>query len=363
MSKLFEPIEIRGIEIKNRSWVSPMCQYSCDDGFANNWHLVHLGSRAVGGAGLVMSEAAAVEPEGRISPWDLGIWKDEHIKPLKDITKFISDQDSIPAIQLAHAGRKASTKRPWQGRGRIETKDGGWIPKGPSSIPFDEESQIPSELSSEEINEITTNFVKAAERSVEGGFKCIELHLAHGYLVHEFFSPISNIREDNHGGSLDNRTSFGVEIAKKIRQKIGKNIPIFARISVTEYHPDGWDIESSVILSKKLKQAGVDLIDCSSGGNYFDQEIELKKGYQVPLSKSIKSQAEILTGTVGLITENDHAEEILNNNEADAIFLGRELLRNPYWSLYSQEDIKAWPLQYQRSFESIGNIKYVRKND
>ena len=215
MSKLFEPIEIRGIEIKNRSWVSPMCQYSCDDGFANNWHLVHLGSRAVGGAGLVMSEAAAVEPEGRISPWDLGIWKDEHIKPLKDITKFISDQDSIPAIQLAHAGRKASTKRPWQGRGRIETKDGGWIPKGPSSIPFDEESQIPSELSSEEINEITTNFVKAAERSVEAGFKCIELHLAHGYLVHEFFSPISNIREDNHGGSLDNRTSIGVEIAKK----------------------------------------------------------------------------------------------------------------------------------------------------
>ena len=361
MSKLFDPIKIRGEEIKNRSWVSPMCQYSCEDGFANNWHMVHLGSRAVGGAGLVMSEAAAVEPEGRISPWDLGIWKDEHIEPLKEITKFISEQGSTPAIQLAHAGRKASTKRPWQGRGKIESKDGGWIPKGPSSIPFDDESQEPVELTIEEINDIKSKFVDSAQRSIEAGFKCIELHLAHGYLVHEFFSPISNIREDSYGGTIENRTSFGVEIAKEIRKKIGDKIPVFARISVTEYHPNGWDIESSILLSKKLREVGVDLIDCSSGGNYSDQKIKLEKGYQVPLSKSIKEGAEILTGTVGLISDNSHAEKILSNNEADAIFLGRELLRNPYWSLYSQADINAWPLQYQRSFEGTGKIKYIRE--
>ena len=351
MSKLFDPIKIRGEEIKNRSWVSPMCQYSCEDGYANNWHMVHLGSRAVGGAGLVMSEAAAVEPEGRISPWDLGIWKDEHIEPLKEITKFISEQGSTPAIQLAHAGRKASTKRPWQGRGKIESKDGGWIPKGPSSIPFDDESQEPIELTIEEINDIKSKFVDSAQRSIEAGFKCIELHLAHGYLVHEFFSPISNIREDSYGGTIENRTSFGVEIAKEIRKKIGDKIPIFARISVTEYHPNGWDIESSILLSKKLREVGVDLIDCSSGANYSEQEIKLKPGYQVNLSQQIKNQANILTGAVGLITEPKHADLILESKEADAIFMAREYLRNPYWALYAEKNKESWPLQYQRSID------------
>jgi 2,4-dienoyl-CoA reductase-like NADH-dependent reductase (Old Yellow Enzyme family) len=360
MSKLFQPIKIRGEEIKNRSWVSPMCQYSCEDGLANNWHMVHLGSRAVGGSGLVMTEAAAVVPEGRISPWDLGIWKDEQIKPLKEITKFIKDQNSTPAIQIAHAGRKASTKRPWDGRGKLTKKDGGWIPKGPSSIPFDNESQTPTELSSEEIQNIIKSFVKAAERSIEAGFRCIELHMAHGYLAHEFFSPISNKRDDYYGGNIENRTIFGVEIAKKVRETIGTEIPLFVRISVTEYHKDGWSIDSSIALSKMLKDAGVDLIDCSSGGNYSEQSIKLEPGYQVPLSKAIKSNAKILTGTVGLITKEKHAEEILQNQEADAIFLGRELLRNPYWSLYSQNEIKAWPVQYQRSFENTDKIKYIR---
>ena len=361
MSKLFQPIKIRGEEIKNRSWVSPMCQYSCEDGFANNWHMVHLGSRAVGGSGLVMTEAAAVTPEGRISPWDLGIWKDEQINPLKEITKFIKEQNSTPAIQIAHAGRKASTKRPWDGRGKITENDGGWTPKGPSAIPFDNQSEVPEELSSYEIQETIKSFVKAAERSIEAGFRCIELHMAHGYLAHEFFSPISNTRKDNHGGNIENRTFFGVDIAKKVREKIGNKIPLFVRISVTEYHKDGWTIDSSIALSKMLKKVGVDLIDCSSGGNYSEQSIKLEPGYQVALSKAIKSNAEILTGAVGLITEDNHAENILQNEEADAIFLGRELLRNPYWSLYSQNEIKAWPLQYQRSFENIDKIKYIRE--
>ena len=257
MTKLFKSIQIRGEKIKNRSWVSPMCQYSSKDGYANNWHMVHLGSRAVGGSGLVMTEAAAVEPEGRISPWDLGIWKDEHIDALKNITDFIKEQNSTPAIQLAHAGRKASTKRPWEGRGRIDKKDGGWIPKAPSPISFDQESQIPSELTIKEIEEIIGNFVKAAERSIEAGFRCIELHLAHGYLAHEFFSPISNTREDNFGGNFENRTIFGVEISKRIREKIGEEVPILARISSTEYHNNGWDIGSSIKLAKMLKKAGV----------------------------------------------------------------------------------------------------------
>ncbi|MAR37871.1 MAG: oxidoreductase [Chloroflexi bacterium] len=361
MTKLFKSIQIRGEKIKNRSWVSPMCQYSSKDGYANNWHMVHLGSRAVGGSGLVMTEAAAVEPEGRISPWDLGIWKDEHIDALKNITDFIKEQNSTPAIQLAHAGRKASTKRPWEGRGRIDKKNGGWIPKAPSPISFDQESQIPSELTIKEIEEIIGNFVKAAERSIEAGFRCIELHLAHGYLAHEFFSPISNTREDNFGGNFENRTIFGVEISKRIREKIGEEVPILARISSTEYHNNGWNIGSSIKLAKMLKKAGVDLIDCSSGGNYSEQIMKLSPGYQVPFSKKIKSESGILTGAVGLITETKQAEEILEKGEADAIFLGRELLRNPYWNLYSQENVEAWPVQYQRSFESFDKIKYVRK--
>ena len=362
MSKLFEPIKIREETRRNRAWVSPMCQSSSEDGFSNNWHMVHLGSRAVGGAGLVMTEAAAVEPEGRISPWDLGIWKDEHISGLKEITDFIISQGSTPAIQIAHAGRKASTKRPWQGRGKILTEDGGWVPKGPSAIAFDEESQVPEEISNDEVKKIINKFVLGAQRSVEAGFQCIELHLAHGYLAHEFFSPISNTREDEYGGNFDNRTIFGVEIAKEIRKTIGENIPLIARLSVTEYHDDGWDIESSVKLSKKLKDVGVDMIDCSSGGNYSDQKIDLAPGYQVPLSKNIKEKTEILTGTVGLITEKKHAEKILAKGEADVIFLGRELLRNPYWSLYAEGQIEKWPVQYQRSFEGSNKINYIREN-
>lgn len=350
MSKLFEPIQIRDENIKNRAWVSPMCTYSSEDGMANDWHLVHLGSRAMGGAGLVMMEATAVSPEGRISPWDMGIWKDDHIIPMKKITNFITNSNSTPAIQLAHAGRKASTNRPWMGGGNIDRVSGGWKPVAPSEIPFSKKSLVPKELTLNEISKIIDDFVNASKRAVEAGFKVIELHFAHGYLVHEFLSPISNSREDSYGGNFDNRTLLAKSIASKVREAIGDDIPIFARLSVTEYFPgNGWDTNSSVKLSDDLKSCGVDLIDCSSGANYAEQQIELKPGYQVGLSEAIKNKVDILTGAVGLITEYEHAEEILNNNQADAIFMAREYLRNPYWALNVEQNKDSWPLQYQRS--------------
>jgi len=350
MSKLFEPIQIRDENIKNRAWVSPMCTYSSEDGMANDWHLVHLGSRAMGGAGLVMMEATAVSPEGRISPWDMGLWKDDHIIPMRKITNFITNSDSTPAIQLAHAGRKASTNRPWSGGGNIDISSGGWEPVAPSKIPFSEKSLIPNELNSNDISKIIDDFVNASQRAIEAGFKIIELHFAHGYLIHEFLSPISNSREDSYGGNFNNRTLLAKTIARKVRDAVGDDVPIFARLSVTEYFPgNGWDTNSSIKLSESLKSCGVDLIDCSSGANYSEQKIELKPGYQVGLSEAIKNQVDILTGAVGLITEYEHAEEILNNNQADAIFMAREYLRNPYWALNAEQNKDSWPLQYQRS--------------
>ena len=353
MSRLFSSITIRGQEIKNKCWVSPMCQYSSEDGFSNNWHLVHLGSRAAGGAGLVMTEAAAISPEGRISPNDLGIWKDEHIEGLLKITNFIKDMNSIPAIQIAHSGRKGSTHKPWEGGYSVSDNEGGWRPVGPSPIPFDNNSVTPKELSVSEIKDLEIKFADSAKRSENAGFKCIELHMAHGYLVHEFLSPISNKRQDNYGGSFDNRIRFALNIVKKVRDAISENTLLLVRISATDYADNGWDENQSVELSKKFKDLGVDLIDCSSGGNYSEQEIVAEPNYQVSFSKKIKKEADILTGAVGLITEPNQAEKILTDNEADVIFMGRELLRNPYWPLNAIKEIDGDsnpPNQYLRSF-------------
>ena len=353
MSRLFSSITIRGQEIKNKCWVSPMCQYSSEDGFSNNWHLVHLGSRAAGGAGLVMTEAAAISPEGRISPNDLGIWKDEHIEGLLKITNFIEDMNSIPAIQIAHSGRKGSTHKPWEGGYSVSDNEGGWRPVGPSPIPFDNNSVTPKELSVSEIKDLEIKFADSAKRSENAGFKCIELHMAHGYLVHEFLSPISNKRQDNYGGSFDNRIRFALNIVKKVRDAISENTLLLVRISATDYADNGWDENQSVELSKKFKDLGVDLIDCSSGGNYSEQEIVAEPNYQVSFSKKIRKEADILTGAVGLITEPYQAEKILTDNEADVIFMGRELLRNPYWPLHAMKEMDGDnipPNQYLRSF-------------
>jgi len=354
MSNLFSEIIIRGQQIKNKCWVSPMCQYSSDDGFSNNWHLVHLGSRAAGGAGLVMTEAAAISPEGRISPSDLGIWKDDHIDGLINITNFIKEMKSVPAIQIAHSGRKGSTKKPWeQKKYAVSINDGGWLPVGPSAIPFDSESVTPKELSIDEITDLENKFADSAIRAEKAGFKCIELHMAHGYLVHEFLSPISNKRQDDFGGKLENRMRFAINIVEKVRNVISKNMILLVRISATEYANNGWDLDQSIELCKNFKNLGVDLIDCSSGGNFFKQEINAEPNYQVKFSKAIRKEADILTGAVGLITEPVQAEKILKDNEADIIFMGRELLRNPYWPLNSMKELDGNnfpPNQYLRSF-------------
>lgn len=355
MSKLFEPIEIRGQWIKNRAFVAPMCQYSADDkdGKPTSWHMVHLGSRAVGGAGLVMFEATAVTPQGRISPQDLGIWSDDHVEEYKKISDFISSQGSTPAIQLAHAGRKASHDVPWAGGGALDENQSGWDISAPSPLAYDKSHPIPQELTIQEIRSITGSFANAARRSLEANIKVIEVHFAHGYLLSEFHSPLSNQRTDIYGGSFENRIRFSIEIVDAIRAVIPESVPLFVRLSSTEYVDGGWNIEDSVLLSKELKLHGVDLIDCSSGGNSPDQEMSVYPGYQVPFAHQIRENSDILTGAVGLITDPHQAENILASEQADAIFLGRELLRNPYWPLYAQQTLDSsstsWKDQYSRA--------------
>ena len=354
MSILFSPLKIRGLEVKNRCWVSPMCQYSSEDGFANDWHFVHLGTRAVGGAGLVMTEAAAVSPEGRISPSDLGIWKDEQIQQLKRITNFLKQQNCVSAIQLAHSGRKGSTKKPWENSENMVTQnDGGWTPVAPSPIAFDHQSDTPKELSIEEINELVSCFVKAAERAESAGFECIEIHMAHGYLAHEFLSPISNKREDEYGNNLKGRMKFPLDIIREIKKVISDKIILLVRISATDYVENGWDLNQSIEFCSELKNLGVDLIDCSSGGSSPAQKINPEPNYQVPFSSKIRKETGIKTGSVGLITDSQQAEEILKYNHSDVIFLGREFLRNPYWPLKAKNELDGEiiaPNQYKRSF-------------
>ena len=328
---LFSPLQIRGIEFKNRVVVSPMCQYSCKDGFATDWHLVHLGSRAVGGAALVIAEATAVEARGRISPGDLGIWKDEHIPALARITSFIRAEGSVPGIQVAHSGRKGSTARPWEGTGYVTPENYGWLPVAPSPVPFNDTDPAPAELSRADIQTIVAAFADATRRALDAGFEVIEIHGAHGYLVHEFLSPLSNKRSDEYGGSFENRIRFCLETTRAVRAVWPGRLPLFLRISATDWVEGGWTPEESVELARSVKPLGVDLIDCSSGGAVPYAKINPLSGYQVPFAEQIRRKAGILTGAVGMITEATQADALIREGKADMVLLARELLRDPYW--------------------------------
>ena len=352
MALLFEPLRIRNITFKNRLVVSPMCQYSSEDGFANDWHLVHLGSRAVGGAALVLSEAAAVTPAGRISPGDLGIWKDEHIPFLQRISEFIEKQGSVPGIQLAHAGRKASHEVPWLGGAALKQTEGGWQTIAPSALPYASDEPAPVAMTLQEIRACIQHFTQAASRALAAGFKVIEIHAAHGYLLNEFLSPLSNQRTDAYGGSLENRCRLLLQIVHAIRKVIGFNLPLFVRISATDWVPGGWILEDSVALCRVLKEASVDLIDCSTGGNSPEQQIPTGPLYQVPFATAIKKETGILSGAVGIITQAREAEAILQDSSADMIFMAREFLRDPYFPLHAAKELGAdigWPVQYERA--------------
>lgn len=352
MTNLFSPIKIKNVQLKNRIILSPMCQYSCEDGFANDWHLVHYGSRAVGGAGAIISEAIAVCPEGRISPNDLGIWKDKHIPYLKRITNFIEKQGSIPGIQLAHAGRKASKPRPWQddnAQGKVAI---GWQCYAPSAIPFQDGDSVPAEMSIKEIKKTIQYFQDAAKRARQAGFKLIELHAAHGYLINEFLSPVSNKRTDEYGGNFENRIRFLLQIIDAVSKVWPETHPLFLRISTTEWQEGAWSINDSIKLAEIVKSMGVDLIDCSTGGNIAGVKIPTKPLYQVEFAASIKNATGILTGTVGLITTPTEANSIIVENKADVVLLGRELLRDPYFPLRAATELGmeiSWPNQYRRA--------------
>ncbi|MFD1140239.1 NADH:flavin oxidoreductase/NADH oxidase [Larkinella insperata] len=353
MPDLFSPITIRSIPFRNRIVVSPMCQYSSEDGFANDWHLVHLGSRAVGGAGLIITEATAVSPEGRISPDDLGIWKDEHIANLKRITAFLEAHGAVPGIQLAHAGRKASHNRPWDG-GKMIAPDAerGWQTVAPSPIPFVPAETKPLELDADGIEKVYADFVAATRRALEAGFKVIELHGAHGYLLHEFLSPLSNQRTDQYGGSFENRIRFLLELLERVQTVWPKEYPLFVRISATDWTEGGWTAEDSVALAAILKEKGVDAIDCSTGGNVAGAKIPLGPGYQVQFAEKVKKEAGILTGAVGLITTAEQANEIITSGQADFVLLAREFLRDPYFPIHAAQELGAemkWPSQYERA--------------
>ena len=354
MSHLFEPFHLRSITFRNRIGIAPMCQYSYDDGFSNDWQLVHLGSRAVGGAGLVFAEATAVEAIGRITPADLGIWKDEHIEPLERVAQVIASHGAVPGIQIAHAGRKAGTARPWDGGKTLSDEAGGWEPVGASAVPFADGYRVPHELTVTEIRDIQAKFVEAAKRALASGFKVLELHAAHGYLIHSFFSPISNQRNDQYGGSLDNRLRFLIETTRQVRAVWPESLPLFVRISATDWVDGGWSLDDSVQLSRRLAAEGVDLIDVSSGGNSPLQRIPGGPGYQVPHSEAIRTQAAIATAAVGSITQATHADEIIRNGRADLVLIGRESLRNPYWPIdaareLGQAEAMPRPDQYKRA--------------
>jgi 2,4-dienoyl-CoA reductase-like NADH-dependent reductase (Old Yellow Enzyme family) len=352
MSKLFTPFRLRGLEFRNRVFVSPMCQYSSPGGLPTDWHFVHLGSRAVGGAGLVMTEASAVSPDGRISPDDAGIWSDAHAASWERIAHFVREQGACPAMQLAHAGRKASTQVPWAGSGPVPASAGGWQPMGPSPIPFDSKSVAPREMTVGEIDAVVEEFAAAARRALVAGFEVVEIHSAHGYLLHEFLSPISNTRTDEYGGSLENRMRFTLRVARAVRDVIPSGTPLFVRLSVTDWVEHGWDLPQSIELSKRLKVAGADLIDCSSGANVADAKIPVGPGYQVPFAEAIRRDADIATGAVGMITAPEQAEEIIAGGKADVVLLAREMLRDPYWPLHAAKvlgDKVAPPKQYGRA--------------
>ena len=353
MPGLFDPLAIRGINFANRVFVSPMCQYSSDDGYASDWHLVHLGSRAVGGAGLVLTEATAVLPEGRISPQDLGIWADGHIEMLSRIVRFIHEQGSIAGMQLAHAGRKASTSRPWEGHDAVPESEGGWKKVvAPSALAFSETYPMPQALTLDGIQEVVSAFAAAARRACQAGFRVVEIHAAHGYLIHEFLSPLSNQREDDYGGSFENRTRLCREVVAAVRSVWPKELPLFLRLSATDWVENGWNIDESVELAGTLKAMGVDLIDCSSGGNVPHAKIPVGAGYQAAFAERIRHEAEMMTGAVGMITSPVQAEHVIRTGQADAVIVAREFLRDPYWPLRAARELEqpiAWPVQYLRA--------------
>jgi 2,4-dienoyl-CoA reductase-like NADH-dependent reductase (Old Yellow Enzyme family) len=349
---LFTSVTLRGLTLRNRIVVSPMCQYSAEEGLPDDWHLVHLGSRAVGGAGLVIAEATAVTPEGRISPGDLGLWSDAQTAAFGRITRFIREHGAAAGIQLAHAGRKASTDAPWRGDQSLMPAQGGWIPVAPSPLAFEEGDPIPRELDRAGIDGIVDAFVAATHRSLEAGFQVVELHMAHGYLLHEFLSPLSNQRQDEYGGSLENRARLPLRVARAVREAWPDALPVFVRISATDWVEGGWDLAQSIQLARWFKELGIDLIDCSSGGTVPHARIPVAPGYQVPFAREIRREAGIATGAVGMITDPAQADGILERGEADVVLLGRELLRDPYWPLHAASDRGVdlpWPDQYARA--------------
>ena len=359
MANIFEPYTLRGVTLRNRIGVSPMCEYSAEDGRPNDWHMVHLGSRAVGGAGLVMTEATAIEPRGRISPQDTGIWSEAHTEAWARITRFVKAQGAVAGVQLAHAGRKASTLRPWeQGRGEaagIADRDGGWEPIGPSALAFDDGYRLPHALTVGEIDQTVRLFAEAAERSDAAGFDWLELHGAHGYLLHEFLSPLSNTRTDEYGGAFENRIRLMLETTRAVRTVWPERKPLAIRFSCTDWAEGGWTLEETVELSRRVKAEGVDLIDCSSGGGVPHARIPVGAGYQVPFAETVRREAEIATAAVGLITAPAQADEIIRNSRADLVLLARESLRDPYWPLHAaqalgQPDKAPVPAQYTRAF-------------
>jgi 2,4-dienoyl-CoA reductase-like NADH-dependent reductase (Old Yellow Enzyme family) len=353
---LFQPLTIKSVTLRNRIGVSPMCQYSSEDGVATDWHLVHLGSRAVGGAGLVIAEATAVSAEGRITPGDAGIWAEKHIEPIARINRFIKQHGAVAAIQIAHAGRKASAARPWDGGASLADDAGGWQTVAPSAVAFGGElPKVPRTLTAADIAQVQKEFVAAAKRSLTAGCEWLELHFAHGYLAHEFLSPLSNKRTDNYGGSFENRIRFAIETARAVRAAWPEKFPLAARLSCTDWVDGGWDIEQSIELARRLKTEGVDLIDCSSGAMTPDAKIPTGAGYQVPFAERIRREAGIATAAVGMITEPTHADEIIRNGRADLILMAREFLREPYWPLRAaralrQKDSLPTPVQYGRAW-------------
>jgi 2,4-dienoyl-CoA reductase-like NADH-dependent reductase (Old Yellow Enzyme family) len=352
MSRLFDPFVLRSLTLPNRIVVSPMCQYSSVDGFANDWHLVHLGSRAVGGAAVVFTEATAVTADGRISPQDLGIWSDAHVDGVARMARFVTGQGAIPGMQLAHAGRKGSTTRPWEGSRGLSAAEGGWPVAGPSETAFSESYPQPRALSIDEIAGVVGAFGAAARRALAAGFLIAEIHAAHGYLLHEFMSPLVNTRTDAYGGPFDNRVRLCLEVASAVRAVWPERLPVWVRISATDWVAGGWDIDQSIELARRLRERGVDLIDCSSGGNVPNAAIPLAPGYQVPFAARIRREAGIATGAVGLITEPAQAEAIVGSGEADVVLLARELLRDPYWPLHAAQALGSgvsWPAQYLRA--------------
>ncbi|MBV9123014.1 MAG: NADH:flavin oxidoreductase/NADH oxidase [Planctomycetes bacterium] len=347
---LLAPLTIHAVTFRNRIVVSPMCQYSAEEGLADDWHLVHLGSRAVGGAGLVMVEATAVTRDGRITPGDLGIWEDRHLEPLARIAAFLHRMGAVAGMQLAHAGRKASADLPWKGGARLKTpEEGGWPVVAPSPLPFGQDDPLPRELDAQGIDRVVAAFVAAARRALTAGFRVLEIHAAHGYLLHEFLSPLSNHRTDHYGGSLENRMRLLLRVATEVRRVMPGDFPLFVRISATDWVPGGWDLEQSIALARALVPLCVDLIDVSSGGLVPRATIPVGRGYQVPFAAAIRREAGIRTGAVGLILEPEQANQIITSGEADLVFLAREMLRQPYWALHAQQALHqepAWPVQY-----------------